>query len=422
MRITGNAVIGGMLCATVVAGVTAGQSGPAFSLDGSAVACDQQCQAAWDQQRQNALPRTDFYDPPRPVRWAPAGSLIREQVTSDYQVEGSPVTATRLLYHSRTSAGHDVAASAVVLVPPGVPPKGGWSVVVDAHGTSGSGVYCAPSLMRDLYHGDQMLQFISQGWAVVAPDYAGLGTTGRSEFVNKTAESNDVINAVRAARRARTDLSPRWVLWGHSQGGGAALAVAERQAVHADAGFLGTVATSPAADLTATVESVVGTPGMGGFVPLIASGAKVTNPRTHLGQVLSPQARRLLPVIPAGCLNVVMSVYGGLSGSDLVRPDYLDEPNFAEFLAANSSGRRPTGGPLLLLQGDSDYAVPRSITDRVASNLCSIGARLDYRTYPGLGHDTVPGVVTGIDDGAMLDILHWIADRFAGRPAASSCA
>ena len=288
---------------------------------------------AWDQQRPNALPRTDFYDAPTPLRWASAGTLIRQQRTSDYRVDGASVTATRILYHSRTSAGRDVAASAVVLVPPGAAPAGGWPVVADAHGSSGFGEDCAPSLMRDLYHGDEMMRFVARGWAVVAPDYAGLGTTGRDEFVNKTAEANDVIYAVRAAQHSPTKLSRRWVLWGHSQGGGAALAVAERQAVRPEAGYLGTVVTSPAADLTATVKSVVATPGMGGFVPLIAEGAKVTNPRTDLGRVLSPQALRRLSVTHAGCLGVVIATYGDLSGNDLVQNGYLDEPNFSRFLA-----------------------------------------------------------------------------------------
>jgi alpha-beta hydrolase superfamily lysophospholipase len=398
--------------------VTAVSSAPALA---DPIPCDQQCQWQWDQQRQNALPRTDFYDPPNPLRWAPAGALIRQQDTNEYRVGGEPTTATRILYHSRTSAGRDVAASGVMLLPAGTPPPGGWPVVVDAHGSSGFGVNCAPSLMRDLYHGDQMRRFVQRGWAIVAPDYAGLGTTGKDEFVNKTAEANDVLNAVRAAHQARSDLSEKWVLWGHSQGGGAALSVAERQVSQPEPGYLGAVVTSPAADLTKTTASVAGTPGLGGFVPLIADGAKVTDPETPLGQVLSPQAMQLLGTTRTGCLQVVFAVYNGLTGTDLVRPAYLSEPHFARFLNENSTGQRPVRGPVLLLQGDADWATPRPITDHVAATLCQAGAELDYRTYPGLGHDTYPGVQTGIDDGAMSDILAWTADRFAGKSATTTC-
>jgi pimeloyl-ACP methyl ester carboxylesterase len=113
--------------------------------------------------------------------------------------------------------------------------------------------------------------------------------------------------------------------------------------------------------------------------------------------------------------------YAGLTGGGLVRPGYLAEPHFARFLAANSVGFRPVGGPVLLLQGDADQAIPAAITDRVAAGLCRTGSVVDYRTFPGLGHDTIPGVVTGIDDGAADQILAWVADRFAGRPTGSTC-
>ncbi|MEU7740547.1 hypothetical protein [Nonomuraea sp. NPDC049158] len=101
-----------------------------------------------------------------------------------------------------------MAVSGVVLVPQAHPrPAGGWKVVVDAHGASGIAADCAPSLMRDLYHGDQMVRFLEQGYAVVVPDYAGLGTTGRPELVNKTAEAEDIAGAVRSARQAVPGLS-----------------------------------------------------------------------------------------------------------------------------------------------------------------------------------------------------------------------
>lgn len=65
--------------------------------------------------------------------------------------------------------------------------------------------------------------------------------------------------------------------------------------------------------------------------------------------------------------------------------------------------------------------IARTATDDVAASLCRAGVTVDYRTYPGLGHDTIPGKVTGIDDGAMPDILTWIADRLTGQPAPSTC-
>ncbi len=381
--------------------------------------CDPVCQAERLQQA-DALPRSRFYDAPRPLPHAAAGTLIRSRRTHAYRVGDERVRGVRILYHSRTSTGADVAVSGVVLVPNGSPPPGGWPIVADAHGSSGSGVPCAPSLMRDLYHGDQMLRFVQRGWAVVATDYAGLGTDGRTEFLDKTAEANDVIDAVRAAQ-TRLPLASRWVVWGHSQGGGAALAIAERQATRRLPGYLGAVVTSPAADLRATVPSIVATPGLGGFMALIAQGASTTDPKLDLSHVLTPEARARLDITSSGCLGVVLAAYGDLSGDALAPAGYLGDARFSQFLSRNSSGALPVGGPILLLQGDADPAVPRAITDAVAARMCQHGARLDYRTYPGLGHDTIPGVVTGIDDGAMPDIVGWVADRFAGHRAPVRC-
>ena len=389
--------------------VATGLAAPAQAAD-----CNVQCQL--ELQQQNAVPRTSFYDAPAPLPWAPPGSVIRQQVTSDYTAG----PATRIMYHSRTSTGRDVAATAVVLVPDGTTPAGGWPVVVDAHGASGIGRPCAPSLMKDLYHGNQMMDFVNRGFAVVAPDYAGLGTDGRPELVNKTAEANDVIYAQQAARRVRPDLSPRWVLWGHSQGGGAAMGVAERQRLHPQPGYLGAVLTSPVANLSEVVDHVAATPGYGAFAAMIAQGAHFSDPKIQPRRLLSPEAYSRIGITAIGCLNAAFTAYADLTGPQLVTPAYSTDPAFRQYLLVNSTGTRPLGGPVLLLQGQADTVVPVGVTDQIANQQCRLGTRLTYKTYPGLEHDTYPWV-QGIDDGAMPDILAWTADRFAGRPAAMSC-
>lgn len=385
------------------------------------VECDPVCQWLWDQQQQNTLERTSFYDAPRPLPRAPGGTLIRQESTDEYRVNGESPKATRILYHSRTSDGRSVAASGVVLVPPGTPPASGWPIVVDAHGTSGIARNCAPSLMRDLYHGDQMMRFVERGWAVVAPDYAGMGTDGRPEFLNKTAQTYDLVYGVAAARQAIPSLAPQWVLWGHSQGGGAALGVAERHHTDPLPGYLGAVVTSPAADLPALVHRLAGAEGLGGFVPLVVKGASFSDPTIETRRILSVEAASRLANTETGCLPMVGAIYADLTGATLLRPGGLEDKALARYLTANSAGRNPVGGPLLLLQGEADSVIPETLTAQLTTDLCRSGTTLDYRTYPGLEHDTYPGQTTGIDDGAMPDILSWTAERFAGTPAPTTC-
>src|SRR5580698_5800554 len=64
----------------------------------------------------DALPLTAFYDPPRPLEPAAAGTLIRSEPFGGYELPPG-AHAVRILYHSRALNGADIAASGVVLVP-----------------------------------------------------------------------------------------------------------------------------------------------------------------------------------------------------------------------------------------------------------------------------------------------------------------
>lgn len=381
------------------------------------VACDQRCQIAqaWAAQEANALPRSSFYDVPHPLPPAPAGTLIRARPASGFAIDPS-IGVTRILYHSRDSRGNDVASAGVVLVPPGPAPKGGWPLIAYAHGTSGAARACAPSLMKDLFHGGYLEQLVDRGYAVIATDYAGLGTDGRSEFGNKTGEADDVLGALGAARTAVPSLGRNWVALGHSLGGQAVLGVAEQMRRHPVPGYLGAAVTAPATHLPAGLEQAASdSPGAAPvFVALFARGAKATYPRLRFDRVLAPEALRRLPVLDRGCVFVDFAVYSDLHGDGLVRPGYLREPYFARFLRENDSGQRPISGPLLIQQGGSDTEVLPEFSRDLAARLCRLGAAVDFRLYPGLIHDTTPGVGTGIADGAIADTLSWIDDRFAG--------
>src|ERR1035437_6527241 len=83
-----------------------------------------------------ALPITKFYDTPHPLPAGKPGELIRSESFEEYELPLS-VSAVRILYHSRSAAGEDVATSGVVLIPYGKnPPPGGWPVIAWAHGAT----------------------------------------------------------------------------------------------------------------------------------------------------------------------------------------------------------------------------------------------------------------------------------------------
>ncbi|GAA3085362.1 hypothetical protein GCM10020000_84810 [Streptomyces olivoverticillatus] len=192
--------------------------------------------------------------------------------------------AVRILYHSRTSRGRDVAASGVVVLPAGRAPRGGWRVLADAHGTSGLARGCAPSLMKDIRYGDYLRQMVRAGFAVVATDFTGLGADGGPfEYLNKRAEAADVLNALPAARATLGELGSRWVAVGHSVGGHGALGVAEMVRERAaqgrpERGYLGTVAVAPVSHLTRMFRELRGQGDYAGLLPMITQGGRPTAP------------------------------------------------------------------------------------------------------------------------------------------------
>src|SRR6266853_2676416 len=97
----------------------------------------------------NTLPLTSFYDAPHPLPMGKPGELIRSEPSNQYSIPYE-LSVLRILYHSRTSHGEDVAVSGVVLIPDGKPPARGWPVVAWAHEFRSLARQCAPTLMRNL--------------------------------------------------------------------------------------------------------------------------------------------------------------------------------------------------------------------------------------------------------------------------------
>jgi hypothetical protein len=63
--------------------------------------------------------------------------------------------------------------------------------------------------------------------------------------------------------------------------------------------------------------------------------------------------------------------------------------------------------PLLMIQGGMDEQIPVVSTELLATHLCGIHQNLERWIYPGQSHAGVIGPSAG-------DMIHWIADRFAG--------
>src|SRR3984957_180907 len=365
---------------------------------------------------ERALPPTTFYESPLPVVPKNAGSLIRSEVAQEYSLPPG-VTATRILYYTRTPAGVDAVSSGVVLVPYGTPPPGGWPLIAWSHGTSGVAHSCAPSLMRSLfYNWEGLFEYVMLGFAVVATDYAGLGTDGRHAYVDMLSNGADVIYSVPAARSAVSNLSSKWVIVGHSQGGLSSLGVAELEEEIKDPNFLGTVALAGASDLQASIQAVLKarSPVLNGLIAFWVYGVKTVYPELNLNDVLTNRALSIYDAsVESGC-SAASGAFAAIPTDEILQPDWSNNRYIKQFLARDRPGAQSVFGPLLLVGGGDDPLFTESAGRKIFQRLCAAGAQIQHKIYPGLSHDPVVY-------GSFKDQMDWIGARFAGSPGPSDC-
>ncbi|MCH5676824.1 lipase family protein [Streptomyces gilvus] len=362
----------------------------------------------------NPRPAWSFYRPPEPLPARPAGALIRSEPVP------APAGARdwRILYHSRSTAGKDIAVSGSVFIPatdPSAPP-GGRPVVAWAHGTTGLGDSCAPSTDAHPLNGiEDGPALLAAGNAIVATDYEGLGTPGPHPYAVGPSEARSVLDAVRAARQLPgAGLGKSFVAFGHSQGAHAALFTGELARSYApELRLLGVAAAAPPIDLVALARHFTTIDSGIGRVIEAAAGYSATDPSARLAGIMTPVGRAGLGLLEKGCDDNVLGAYTGLSARAVFTKDPRTTPPWSTGFARNSVGVLPTTVPVLIMQGARDPNIPAALTATAVHHMCRGGDTIDYRTYPDAYHNVVPS--------AASDLNAWIAARFRGTPAPDNC-
>lgn len=153
-----------------------------------------------------------------------AGRLLRSEPLLRRELPAISGSGLRVLYSSISDFGGEraIVASGAVYFPEGKPPAGGWRAMLWAHGTKGVADRCAPSFAGlDAAESEFVGRWLARGYAVIAPDYEGLGTPGPHPYMGLGSAARSMLDAARAFAsdpRLARDL----VIVGHSQGAHAA--------------------------------------------------------------------------------------------------------------------------------------------------------------------------------------------------------
>ena len=370
-----------------------------------------------------------FYTPPSPLPAAAPGTLIRSAEVTGVPEVPARARVWRIIYHSTTVSGADVAESGYVIAPSTPAPAGGYPVIAWAHGTTGFAAPCAPSLFTGPGGGSgpyllpSLAVYLAAGYVVSAADYQGLGVAdGVHPYLLGSSEGRSVLDATRATRQiAGLRTADTVVIYGHSQGGHAALFAAEMAPTYApDLHVIGVVAAAPATGLStiiATIGTSLGTQFLAYTIPTAYSWTKAY-PDLPSSVVFTPAGEAFASAeVTRGCADQVAEAVMAhhLTAGAVFTATAASDPTVQAHARANDPGDVRTPVPMLVVQGTADRTVPSPLTDTyVTTKACPIGDTVQYLHVTGATHGTV------VIESAPT-IVAWMNARLAGSPAPTTC-
>ncbi|MBO9587827.1 lipase family protein [Devosia sp.] len=325
----------------------------------------------------------------------------------------------RIIYVTTRIDGSPAVASAVVMVSEAA--TGPLLPVTWAHGTNGTAPGCAPSVVGPLKNVPAVAELLAEGWVYLAPDYVGLGTEGGHAYLVGEDAARAVLDAVRAAAQmTEVEILPRTVVWGHSQGGHAALWTGMLARTYApDVEVLGIAAQAPATNLPALVEGAQD----GLFGKIVSSfllhAFAETYDDVRVADYVSGYRAPLLQDIAARCAVDARVMYS-VAELALMPGDLFSTMPEGMPLGARLVENIPVGPfemPVFIAQGIEDEIVLEPIQTAFVAGLCDAGVNLTYRRYEGLQHVSL----VAPDSVLTVELIAWTRARFAGEASEADC-
>src|SRR5208282_2024553 len=283
-----------------------------------------------------------------------------------------------------------------------------------AHEFRGAARQCAPSLMKNLGAGPILAMYANLGYAVVATDYSGLGADSGKSVADMESNAFDVMYSVTAARAAVPQIGPKWIAVGPFQGGLAAVGVGESEV--RDPGYLGSVVTSGVADAQETYErfargsSFDSNLNSSRMLLVLASTLKAIYPEFRVSDLLKDEALPAYQRVAETCGGETEPEFK----SGMLKPEWESNQFVNEFFRRNTPGEKRAHGPLLIISGEADPAVPVDMSERIVARMCKQGSQVLFLKYPNLD-------ASGVMGASAADQISWIKARFAGHAAPGNC-
>jgi pimeloyl-ACP methyl ester carboxylesterase len=386
------------------------------------------------------------------------GQVIKQEMIAT-SVKGAQ--AWKIAYISSDISGRKTISTALVVAPVGSATAGGRPVMTWAHGTTGAAQNCGPSQVLDpvvplneyfLVGGNSWTdygipaveEFIKEGYVLVATDYQGLGSGGRHQYSVAATNGMDTLNAARAAVSMKeTSANKKTLVYGWSQGGGAAIALAgmpeyikQTGTVADNLDIVGFVALAPQdisilapagkLDQAAADKFFQGSQKM--FLDNVFNfthatmyywGTQAAFPHLKLSDIFTDEGVKVANDIYSNkCMHAASDTFNFNYGSSYAALLKQAPSNTVAWAQAMQKGGVPVVKPVAPIQiyfGSKDTAVPPMMHKLYQDQVCKLGGNVGRMQLPGeQSHFTTPG-------SAKPFYLSWVKDRIAGKPLANAC-
>jgi pimeloyl-ACP methyl ester carboxylesterase len=365
------------------------------------------------------MAQTPFYRAPSSAVEGAPGTLVRQE-----PIDGAPLGAAayRVLYRSTGLDDKPILVSGIVIVPQGPPPPGGRPIVAWAHPTSGIVPRCAPSLAIFIFQQIQGLRsMVERGYVVAATDYPGLGTPGPHPYLVGVSEARAVIDSVRVAGTLPgAGGGTRFVVWGHSQGGQAALFTGMIARTYApELALLGVAAAAPATDLATLMNDDIDSVGGRNITAMtLWSWQRVYG--AAMDKIVDIRAVPVINRLAQECIEgpfdlaVRQRTEKPLEQYFLTAKGPADLEPWHSLLAKNTPDTVLPEIPVFIAQGTRDLIVRPKVTQDYIATLCNAGSKVRMVSLPNIGHGRAA-------QASALAAVDWMTDRFGGKSPSDDC-
>lgn len=372
-------------------------------------------------------PNGNFWTVPAAPAGSTHGQLLYYNLSFVTQLDGA--TTWTVAYVSSDASGNPIVVTGTVAVPTAKWTGPGARPIVDfAVGTQGLGVICAPSraFADGLEYEDPNINAaLGKGYAVIISDYqwGGTNNTPVTTYMVGLSEGHTVLDIAKAALQlppaGLTSASPV-IVWGYSQGGGAAVEAGELQPTYAPSVHLiGVAAGGVPGNLPAVGAALDGGEGAG-FLFMTIVGFHSAYPSLPYASLMNSAGTTMVANISTQCEGDDLLLYSGQHLSQytlggLTEAQVVQDGNWIPDLTLNSPGMpgAHVSVPMFNYAGTEDEIIPPAVENATYANLCATGTVVQSST---LATDHIFG-----DFEFQGQVLTFIANRVNGATPTNSC-